>query len=133
MSEQYSSSRRQFIQGAGLLGGASLFSSPQVFSNVTNGSNTTKNLIFLVADGMGVGSLTLANHWKLRHCAEPLKWVQLLEKNNVHRSLQDTASASSPVTDSAAAGSAWGSGERVYNGCINYDNYFIYKCEKRIK
>lgn len=35
-------------------------------------------------------------------------------------SLQDTASASSPVTDSAAAGSAWGSGQRVNNRSINY-------------
>ncbi len=120
MSEQYSSSRRQFIQGAGLIGGASLLSSPQVFSNGSSGRSTAKNLIFLVADGMGVGSLALANHWKLRHYGEPLEWVQLLKKNNVHRSLQDTASASSPVTDSAAAGSAWGSGERVNNGCINY-------------
>ena len=120
MSEQFSSSRRHFIQGAGLIGGASLLSSSRAFSNGNTGLKTAKNLIFLVADGMGVGSLALANHWKLRHHDEPLEWVQLLENNNVQRSLQDTASASSPVTDSAAAGSAWGSGERVNNGSINY-------------
>ena len=32
----------------------------------------------------------------------------------------DTASASSLITDSAAGGSAWGGGVRVYNGRLNW-------------
>ncbi|MFP4070401.1 MAG: alkaline phosphatase, partial [Opitutales bacterium] len=78
-----------------------------------------RNLIFLVADGMGTGTLSLAHHWHLRHKDSPLNWTRFYGLPGVVTSLQDTASASSPVTDSAAAGSAWGGGQRIANGAIN--------------
>lgn len=80
-----------------------------------------KNLIFLVVDGMSAGTLALAHHWKLRHQKELLHWMRLLERDDLQRGLMDTASASSPVTDSAAAASAWGCGQRVMNGSICMD------------
>lgn len=80
-----------------------------------------KNLIFLVVDGMCNGTLGLAHHWNIRNKGELLNWMQLYERPGLQRGLQDTASNSSPVTDSAAAASAWGSGQRVNNGAINVD------------
>ena len=70
---------------------------------------------------MSHGTLGLANQWKLRHQQAAPHWLKLLERPDINRSLQDTASANSPVTDSAAAGSAWGCGQRINNGAINYD------------
>ncbi len=122
MSDLQPSSRRSFLKGAGLVGAASLFTakaghavSPQKPSHL----GSAKNLIFLVADGMGNGTLSLANHWKLRNERAPLNWMDLYQRDGLTFSMQDTASASSPVTDSAAAGSAWGSGQRVNNKSIN--------------
>ena len=54
-----------------------------------------------------------------KHYSRELNWIQLLKNNHVVTALQNTASANSLVTDSAAAGSAWGSGQRIANGRIN--------------
>lgn len=116
-------SRRQFLKGAGIAGAASVLSvnsasalSPAV---VQVGPQKAKNVIFLVVDGMCSGTLALAHHWSLRNRNTPLNWMQLYGRAGMTRVMQDTASASSPVTDSAAAASAWGCGERVNNGSIN--------------
>lgn len=101
---------------ASLLPGCQIVASPEAKS-----FGPAKNLIFLVADGLCHGTLGLAHHWKLRHEDAPLHWMQLFERADMQRAYQDTASASSPVTDSAAAASAWGSGQRVNNGAINMD------------
>lgn len=119
-----SASRRRFIQGGALAGAAGLLSVKQssafASSSVTKQSGTAKNVIFLVADGLSHGTLGLAHHWSLRHRGECLNWIKMLDHAGLHHAQQDTASASSPVTDSAAAASAWGSGVRVNNGSINY-------------
>lgn len=118
-----SKSRRQFLKGAGVAGLASALAphpSLAVASNRKPGTNA-KNLIFLVVDGMCHGTLGLAHHWNLRKHGEHLHWMQLYERPDLYRGLQDTASNSSPVTDSAAAASAWGSGQRIDNGAINVD------------
>lgn len=117
-------SRRTFLKNAGLLGAASALTAPSL-SAAKGGkgralAGRAKNLIFLVSDGMGTGTLSLANHWSLRNMQRPLHWMDLYNRPGWRSSLQDTASASSPVTDSAAAGSAWGSGQRVNNRSINY-------------
>lgn len=116
-----STSRRQFLKGAGVAGLASAWAtqtSLAVGSKKAPGTNP-KNLIFLVVDGMCHGTLGLVHHWNLRKHGEHLQWMQLYERPDLVRCLQDTASSSSPVTDSAAAASAWGSGQRVNNGAIN--------------
>lgn len=118
------SSRRQFIKGAGLAGAASLLAAQSASAGLREsgfriGNAKAKNLIFLVVDGMGPGTLGLAHHWSLRNRKQALNWMQLYDREDLSWALQDTASASSPVTDSAAAASAWGSGQRVNNGSIN--------------
>lgn len=74
-----------------------------------------------MVDGLCNGTLGLAHHWKLRNEGDRLHWMQLYDRPDLHRCFQDTASASSPVTDSAAAASSWGGGQRVMNGSINVD------------
>ncbi|CAA6679841.1 MULTISPECIES: alkaline phosphatase [unclassified Lentimonas] len=119
------SNRRQFIKGLGLSGvAATLGASSSVAGRVrlrTPKTATAKNLIFLVVDGMCTGTYGFAHHWSLRNRKAPLNWMQVYEQAGLTRALQDTASASSPVTDSAAAASAWGCGQRVMNGALNTD------------
>ena len=99
-----------------MLGGSTAFAQSET---VPGKGGPARNLIFLVVDGMGLGTLGLAHHWQLRNRARPLAWSRFYDRADVVTALQDTASASSPVTDSAAAGSAWGGGQRVNNRSIN--------------
>jgi alkaline phosphatase len=78
-----------------------------------------KNIIFLVSDGMSTGTLNMADILMRHKNGKPSTWIDLYEKNTVKRALMDTASANSFITDSAAAGSAWGGGMRVRNGALN--------------
>ena len=113
-------SRRQFLKLSGLAGAASLLpASKSVAASSAQAAGPAKNLIFLMVDGLCNGTVGLAHHWKLRHEQTPLNWIQLFERVDFKRAYQETASASSPVTDSAAAASSWGSGQRVNNGSIN--------------
>lgn len=78
-----------------------------------------KNIIFLVSDGMSTGTLNMADLLAQRKLGHGSYWVDLYRNNKVKRGLMDTASANSLVTDSAAASSAWGGGQRVFNGRVN--------------
>ena len=118
-TESNLSSRRQFIKGMGLAGAAGVIFSQSADAKTPTKAAKAKNMIFLVVDGMCNGTLGLAHHWNLRNKGKPLNWMQLYERPDLIRSFQDTASASSPVTDSAAASSAWGCGQRVENRSIN--------------
>jgi alkaline phosphatase len=122
MENSLSASRRQFLKASGIAGAASLLPGCQmVVPPQGKSAGPAKNVIFLVADGLGNGTVGWAHHWKLRNDDAPLHWIQLFERGDLQRAYQDTASASSPVTDSAAAASAWGCGRRVNNGAINMD------------
>ena len=114
--------RRKFIGQSTLLGiGGVLF--PKIINasnlNSTPSVSQAKNIIFMVSDGMSSGTLSMAN--QLHHLlhGKSSQWIQLYEENKVKRSLMDTASLNSLITDSAAGGSAWGGGHRVENGKIN--------------
>ncbi|MAV39145.1 MAG: hypothetical protein CML12_01005 [Puniceicoccaceae bacterium] len=78
-----------------------------------------KNCIVLVVDGMGRGTLSTTNEFSLNQTGQELNWLKLLKDKNVSSALQNTASQNSRVTDSAAASSAWASGQRIPNGRIN--------------
>ena len=78
-----------------------------------------KNIILLVSDGMSSGTLNMADLYLNRKTGVGSQWLQLYKENRVSRALMDTASASSIVTDSAAASSSWGGGFRVKNGALN--------------
>lgn len=113
-------SRRQFFRtaaGVGLAGGlasAGLGAAPP-----RSGSGPARNVIFMVADGMCIGALGLADHYLQLTEGRYSHWRGFYDLPGVRRSLVETASANSPVTDSAAAGSAWGIGERVNNRALN--------------
>ena len=68
---------------------------------------------------MSAGTFTLADLVLRRERGRPSAWAGLLGRQGVRRALMRTSSADSIVTDSAAAGSAWGSGRHVHNNVIN--------------
>ena len=78
-----------------------------------------KNIIFMVSDGMSVGTMIMADIYLKRKNGKSSNWVGLYEDNLVQRALMDMASANAIVTDSAAASSSWGGGVRVNNGSLN--------------
>jgi alkaline phosphatase len=78
-----------------------------------------KSLIFMVADGMSAGTLTLADMMSRHRHNKPTNWVSLWSRPGARRAVASTYSADSWVTDSAAAGSAWGCGLHINNGNIN--------------
>ncbi len=78
-----------------------------------------KNIIFMVSDGMSVGTMMMADIYLRRKNAKSSHWIELYENNLMQRAVMDMASASSIVTDSAAASSSWGGGVRVNNGSLN--------------
>lgn len=78
-----------------------------------------KNIIFMVSDGMSTGTLNMADLYLNRKTGKGSNWLQLYKDQRISRALMDTASASSIVTDSAAASSSWGGGVRVKNGALN--------------
>ncbi|MDB2606896.1 alkaline phosphatase [Zobellia sp.] len=78
-----------------------------------------KNIIIIVSDGMSIGTFTMADLYLSRKTGKCSNWLQLYKDNRVSRALMDMASASSIVTDSAAASSSWGGGVRITNGALN--------------
>lgn len=117
--------RRDFFRNTSLTAlGAAFLSPAELFAfnktRETEGSGKiAKNIIFLVSDGMSMGTLSLANLLLQRKEGRKSKWIEMYEQNRVSRALMDTASADALVTDSAAASSSWGGGVRVNNGSLN--------------
>jgi alkaline phosphatase len=83
------------------------------------GGGRAKNVIFMVSDGMSLGTLVLAERYKSLVTGKGTNWLSTYSRPGLHRALMDTASANSLVTDSSAASSAWGCGRRINNGAIN--------------
>jgi alkaline phosphatase len=113
--------RRDFFKNGILttIGLGALSSLPVLADNRKSSQGLAKNIIFLVSDGMSSGTLNMADLLLKNKEGRSSHWINLYEKNLVKRALMDTASANSFITDSAAAGSAWGGGIRVKNGALN--------------
>src|SRR5690606_20824378 len=117
--------RRLFFRNSSFLALGALVASPfnktysQSLAELNNNKEKAKNIIFLVSDGMSSGTLSMADQFLLRSTGQRSNWMKLYEENLVSRALMETASASSIVTDSAAASSSWGSGFRVNNRSLN--------------
>jgi alkaline phosphatase len=79
----------------------------------------TKNIIFMVSDGMSHSTLNMADLLLQRKEGRSSNWIKLYRDKKATRAYMDTASADSMVTDSAAGSSAWGGGVRVNNGSLN--------------
>lgn len=89
-----------------------------------DGSETRKaprNVIFMVADGMSTGVVTLADSFSriVRDPKGGTHWTRIMQSGDAHQGMVETFSLDSIVTDSAAAASAWGSGSRINNGQVN--------------
>lgn len=123
--------RRSFLTavGAGAALGYGAFGSrfpdspmPERSQKPRRHSDTTrhaKNLIFMVSDGMSMGTLQLADLHLRQTRDQTSHWLSLIQNNpEARRSVVDTASFNSLVTDSAAAATAWGLGVLVENGKI---------------
>lgn len=117
--------RRKFFKNGSLFAiGATVLnpfgaSSQELGLETSNKSKKAKNIIVIVSDGMSIGTLNMADLYLNRKTGKGSNWIQLYKDNKVTRALMDMASASSMVTDSAAASSSWGSGFRVKNGSLN--------------
>ncbi|WP_421938852.1 alkaline phosphatase [Pedobacter sp.] len=112
--------RRSLLKG-GLLAGIGLpfFDLKDVVANPIGKGKKAKNIIMMVSDGMSTGTLNMADLYANRAWGKSSHWLDLYRQNRAVRALMDTASASSMVTDSAAASSSWGGGMRVPNGSLN--------------
>ena len=88
-------------------------------------NNRAKNIIFIVPDGMGLADVTAARIFKYGPHGDRLSF-ELLPVIGY----QSTHSANSTVTDSAAAASAWASGDKYNNGEIScHDNNLDGTCD----
>ena len=115
-------SRRDFLKTGALSG--MMLGSGALIKGCTSGNGKAhpgdaKNIIFMVSDGMSIGTLTAADHMLRRHYGRASNWISLYEQNRAARGLMDMASANSIVTGSASASSSWGSGHRIVNGRVN--------------
>ena len=117
--------RRKFFKNGSLAAiGATLINPFQSLGNEidfdsSDKNKKAKNIIVIVSDGMSSGTLNMADLYLNRKTGKGSNWIELYKDNRVKRSLMDMSSASSIVTDSAAASSSWGSGFRVKNGSLN--------------
>lgn len=126
MSQKNSISRLDFIK-TGLLSTAGIglgFNTLKAGTSDKKQSEkgAAKNVIFLVSDGMSSGTLSLADVFKRLHKNEQSNWMKLYTSDGrpFSRGLMDMGSLNSVVTDSAAASSSWGCGNRVFNGKVNW-------------
>lgn len=109
-------SRRDFFKNSAvasaLMMGAGFLTSG-CSTNGTSRPGDAKNVIFLVTDGMSIGTLTSTDMTMRRKYGRVSNWIDLYEKNKVRRSMMDVAPLDAIVTDSAASAAAWGCGHRV--------------------
>ena len=117
-SERASIGRRNWLKSAGLVGAASFLSGAKA-AEKTIPAKKVRGVVFMISDGMSPGVLSLAEAYSQLTRQRSTQWWNLLNNPHAARGLMDTASANSLVTDSAAASSAWGGGQRVNNGSIN--------------
>ena len=115
--------RRRFFKNGSLISlGATLL---HPFNNAVNTikydikNKKAKNIIIIVSDGMSIGTLNMTDLYLSRKMGAGTNWLQLYKENKINRALMDMASASSIVSDSAAASSSWGGGVRINNGRLN--------------
>lgn len=101
---------------AGLAGGAS---ARQPSPPTEPAPARARGVIFMVADGMSTGTLTMADMACRQRTGANSRWVSLWNVPGMVRASSRTHAADSLVTDSSAASSAWGIGRKVNNGAVN--------------
>jgi alkaline phosphatase len=115
--------RRRFLQGSlAALAGLGLGKTSSLAgegSAPARSGGKVKNIIFCVSDGMSAGAFGLADAFSRSQRKRGTSWIELQNAADAVGGLMETYSLNSLVTDSAAASSAWGCGQRVNNGSIN--------------
>lgn len=113
--------RRHFLRNSAMVGLGSLFLPSVAMARADEEfkRSTTKNIIYMVSDGMSAGTLVMSDLYCKRILGRSSNWINLYEQNLAVKSYMDMQSLSSVVTDSAAASSSWGGGYRVPNGRLN--------------
>ncbi len=115
-------SRRDFLRASVLTGavfGADKSLTAAGTRQTAANRGAARNVIFMVSDGMNHGALSLSRQYQSLILQKEAHWNRLYREHPVVRCLAETFSANSCVTDSAAAASAWGGGQRVQNGVLN--------------
>jgi len=112
--------RRGFLAGAAAAAAAGALGTraPSAAAQTGAARGRAKNLIFLSADGLSPGALSLGDVYARRKLGRPLRWLDWIASGRPRRALVATEPADWMVTDSAAAASAWSIGERVDNDAI---------------
>jgi alkaline phosphatase len=115
-------SRRNFLRNSSVVA-ASAVAFPAV-AKPAGGLNAKpgqrpRNIIYMVADGMSMGTLTCSDYFSQNLRGRGLTWLQLYGNPKVHSGWMNMRSLNSLVTDSSAASSSWGSGARIINGMVN--------------
>lgn len=126
-SSSSSLSRRDFLKKSGLgmaaigsFGAAPIATSASTRkATAATAKGRAKNIIFLVSDGMSAGTFAMADQFLLWKEGRHSHWGDIYQRGEGRFSIMDTASRNNRVTDSAAAASAWGCGQRVDNGRVN--------------
>lgn len=122
MTPSPSANRRDFLRAAlatSAVFGAEASLTARKSRGASENRGAAKNVVFMVSDGMNHGALSLARQFRTLDGGGETNWTRLYRERPVVRSLVETFSANSCVTDSAAAASAWGGGRRVDNGVLN--------------
>ena len=108
---------KKFTTTVCTLAAAALIASPALADHHQHHERHHKaptNIIFMVPDGMGLSNTTAARIFKNGPNGERLAFEKL-----ANIGYQSTHSANSTVTDSAAAASAWASGDKFINNEIS--------------
>ena len=114
--------RRRFFTRTGLIAAASA-AAPAIVRAAEPGNarpgQKPRHIIHLVADGMAMATLSMADHLARAVRGRGLSWMNLYNQHGTVNSLMDVRSLNSLVTDSSASACAWGSGSRIVNGTVN--------------
>jgi len=117
-TSSHSIARRDWLKATSLGAAAAWFGATRAQADPAP-RKRVKGVVFMVSDGMSPGVFTLAEALSLQTRGKGTAWWNLWGDAKAARGLMDTASANSLVTDSAAAATSWGGGQRVNNGAIN--------------
>lgn len=115
-------SRRNFLLNSSIVAGSAVafpaVAKPAGGLNARPGQRP-RNIIFMVADGMSMGTLTCSDYFSQKLRGRGLTWLKLYTNPKAHSGWMNMRSLNSLVTDSSAAASSWGSGARIINGVVN--------------
>ena len=89
VSRQFRRRFLKYILGAGFLGAHTIIGKRSKSISKTVGTNrTANNIIFLVVDGMGRGTLSITNDYSKKLFGKDLNWVKLLKSKDVITSVR---------------------------------------------